>query len=51
MDRPGNDLCRVRDRAAWYRFTCKPLGRGRNIGTDHPILQRASPVGLLVWPP
>jgi hypothetical protein len=50
MDRPGYYLRRVRNRAVWYCFACKPVGLRCDIGADDPILERASPVGLLVWP-
>jgi hypothetical protein len=51
MDRPRDYLCRARNRAVWHRFACEPFGLRRDIGAHYLILERASPVGLLVWPP
>jgi mRNA cleavage and polyadenylation factor CLP1 P-loop len=51
MDSPGYYLCCARHCSAWHLVASQPVRLSRDISTYHPILQRASPLGLLVWPP
>jgi hypothetical protein len=50
-DSPGHYLCRAHNCPALHRVASQPVRLGSDISTYHPILKRASPLGLLVWPP